>query len=99
MVGSPICACQLAIRHSDPSSPFPYRERDAIFASEAPSVRLAGTVVVPQGAGSFPGVIPISGSGANDRDCTAFGHKPFPAREHFPVVASFAMKRVCCAAQ
>jgi pimeloyl-ACP methyl ester carboxylesterase len=40
-------------------------------------VRLAGTLTLPKGAGPFPAAILISGSGANDRDDTTLGHKPF----------------------
>ncbi|WP_395612887.1 alpha/beta hydrolase family protein [Allosphingosinicella sp.] len=43
----------------------------------AAGVTLAGTLTLPQGRGPFPAAILITGSGAQDRDETLFGHKPF----------------------
>lgn len=61
-----------------PQLPYPYREVEAIFPNAvAPEVSLAGTLTVPEGAGPFPAVVLISGSGGQDRDSTLFGHKPF----------------------
>ena len=40
-------------------------------------MKLAGTLTVPPGAGPFPAVILITGSGAQDRDESILGHKPF----------------------
>jgi pimeloyl-ACP methyl ester carboxylesterase len=40
-------------------------------------VTLAGTLTTPRGPGRFPAVVLISGSGAQDRDSTIAGHKPF----------------------
>jgi pimeloyl-ACP methyl ester carboxylesterase len=41
------------------------------------SFDLAGTLTLPEGKGPFPAVVLISGSGAQDRDETLLGHKPF----------------------
>lgn len=38
---------------------------------------LAGTLLAPPTAGLFPGLLLVSGSGANDRDETVCGHTPF----------------------
>ena len=38
---------------------------------------LAGTLTIPEGAGPFPAAVLITGSGAQDRDETLLGHKPF----------------------
>jgi len=55
-----------------------YRSEDvAVPNPAAKGVVLAGTLTLPQGAGPFPAVILVSGSGAQDRDETMFGHKPF----------------------
>ena len=67
---------QLA-RPQEPQRPFPYDEREVKFAGGAPGVTLAGTLTMPKGAGPFPGVVLLSGSGAQDRDETLMGHKPF----------------------
>ena len=47
------------------------------YANAAGGVTLAGTLTIPNGDGPFPAVILITGSGAEDRDETIFGHKPF----------------------
>jgi dipeptidyl aminopeptidase/acylaminoacyl peptidase len=64
-------------RPQEPRRPFPYDEEEVKFAGAAPGVILAGTLTRPHGAGPFPGVILLSGSGAQDRDETLMGHKPF----------------------
>jgi hypothetical protein len=65
-------------RPQTPTPPFPYRPDEVTFAnSVATDVTLAGTLTLPQGAGPFPAAILISGSGAQDRDETLLGHKPF----------------------
>jgi uncharacterized protein len=56
--------------------PLPYREELVAFDnSAAAGVRLAGTLTLPPGAGPFPGVVLISGSGPNTRDEELSGHK------------------------
>ena len=66
------------VRPQTPVPPFPYRSEDVAFDNaEAPGVRLAGTLTLPQGNGPFPAAILITGSGPQDRDETVFGHKPF----------------------
>ena len=64
-------------RPQTPKPPFPYREDQVTYENPAGHITLAGTLTVPQGAGPFPGVILITGSGAQDRDETLFSHKPF----------------------
>jgi uncharacterized protein len=59
-----------------PRPPFPYRAEEVTVES-VPGVRLAGTLTLPQGAGPHPAVLLVSGSGAQDRDETLMGHKPF----------------------
>jgi len=63
-------------RPQKPAPPFPYREEEVVY--EGPGgVRLAGTLTVPPGDGPFPAVLLLTGSGAQDRDQTIFGHRPF----------------------
>ena len=58
------------------AAPLPYREDLVAFDnSAAAGVRLAGTLTLPPGAGPFPGVVLISGSGPNTRDEDLSGHK------------------------
>lgn len=63
-------------RPQTPQPPFPYRA-EAVVIDAPDGVRLAGTLTVPAGAGPHPAVLLITGSGAQDRDETVFGHKPF----------------------
>ncbi len=65
------------VRPQEPKAPFPYRVADVTYRNEAAGITLAGTLTVPQGAGPFPAVLLITGSGAQDRDSAVMGHKPF----------------------
>jgi pimeloyl-ACP methyl ester carboxylesterase len=64
-------------RPQEPRRPVPYDEEEVKFAGAAPGVMLAGTLTRPKGQGPFPAVVLLSGSGAQDRDETLMGHKPF----------------------
>ena len=64
-------------RPQTPQPPFPYTTREVTVTSPVDGVTLASTVVIPAGQGPFPGVVFMSGSGAQDRDQTIAGHKPF----------------------
>ncbi|WP_184722548.1 alpha/beta fold hydrolase [Caulobacter sp.] len=64
-------------RPQTPKPPFPYRAQDVTYANPASGLGLAGTLTLPPGQGPFPAVLLITGSGAQDRDETIFGHKPF----------------------
>jgi hypothetical protein len=58
--------------------PLPYTSAPVRFDNAAvPGVTLAGTFSRPAGAGPFPTVVLISGSGPNDRDEDLMGHKLF----------------------
>jgi pimeloyl-ACP methyl ester carboxylesterase len=74
-------------RPQTPRPPFPYAEQDVKFPSFARNVFLDGTLTVPEGAGPFPGVVLITGSGPQDRDETILGHKPFA------VIADYLARR------
>jgi pimeloyl-ACP methyl ester carboxylesterase len=64
-------------RPQEPKPPFPYQAKDITFPNEVNGNMLAGTLTTPASTGIFPAVILIAGSGANDRDESIFGHKPF----------------------
>ena len=64
-------------RPQTPVPPLPYAAEDVTFRNDGAGITLAGTLTVPQGAGPFPAVILLTGSGAQDRDETILGHKPF----------------------
>lgn len=59
------------------TGPNPYRTEEVSFDGGAVGVRLAGTLTLPTGKGSFPAVILIAGSGALNRDEEVAGHKVF----------------------
>ncbi len=64
-------------RPQEPKPPYPYIVEDVQFRNERADILLAGTVTVPRGAGPFPGIVLVSGSGPQDRDESLLGHKPF----------------------
>ncbi len=67
----------VAKRPQTPVKPYPYREEEVEYENPAAKVRLAGTLTVPTGAGPFPAVLLIAGSGDLDRDETINDHKVF----------------------
>lgn len=64
-------------RPQEPKPPFPYSAEEITFPNKKFNIYLSGTLTIPQGDGPFPAVILISGSGAQDRNETLMGHKPF----------------------
>lgn len=64
-------------RPQDPEKPYPYAEEEVGYKNLKDDVKLAGTLTFPRGGGKFPAVILITGSGAQDRDSTIAGHRPF----------------------
>jgi uncharacterized protein len=62
-------------RPQEPKPPFPYLEPE--WTVKSGEATLAGTLTLPPGDGLFPAVVLISGSGAQDRDETLMGHRPF----------------------
>jgi pimeloyl-ACP methyl ester carboxylesterase len=59
------------------AGPLPYKQQDAVWENAAAHNRLAGTLTTPQGAGPFPAVVLVSGTGHNTRDEDVWGHKVF----------------------
>ncbi len=64
-------------RPQEPVKPYPYREEEVSFRNNVENFDLAGTLTLPEGAGPFPAVVMITGSGQEDRNEAVFGHKPF----------------------
>ena len=64
-------------RPQEPKPPFPYKTEEVKFTNKKDKTELAGTLSIPDSAGTFPAVVLIAGSGPHDRDETVFGHKPF----------------------
>lgn len=59
------------------AGPRPYRQEAVSFANAAAGIKLAGTLSIPDGAGPFPAVVLICGSGPETRDEDVMGHKIF----------------------
>lgn len=64
-------------RPQDPVPPFPYRVEEVRYPNPGAGIELAGTFSIPEGAGPFPAVALITGSGPQDRDESLMGHRPF----------------------
>jgi pimeloyl-ACP methyl ester carboxylesterase len=65
-------------RPQEPKEPFPYKAEDVTYSNaRSEGVTLAATLTIPEGEGPFPAVVLITGSGAEDRNETLMGHKPF----------------------
>ncbi len=64
-------------RPQEPKKPYPYEEEDVFFENKKAGITLAGTLTRPRSGGPFPAALLITGSGAQDRDETLFGHRPF----------------------
>jgi pimeloyl-ACP methyl ester carboxylesterase len=80
-------------RPQTPKPPFPYQAEDVMFENTKCNVKLAGTLTRPTGAGPFPAVVLITGSGPQDRDETLFGHKPFAVIADFLSRNGYAILR------
>ena len=64
-------------RPQEPKKPYPYSEEMVVFLNETDGIKLAGTLTIPKEQASYPAVVLISGSGAQNRDEAILGHKPF----------------------
>ncbi|HKV08257.1 MAG TPA: alpha/beta fold hydrolase [Thermoanaerobaculia bacterium] len=80
------------LRPQTPRPPFPYRVEEVVI--ERPGVRLVGTLTLPAGTGPFPAAVLLSVAGANDRDQTHSGHKPFFVLADFLARRGFAILRL-----
>lgn len=81
-------------RPQEPKPPFPYNEREVTYVNPADGTKLAGTLAYPKGDGKFPAVIMITGSGAQDRNESLMGHKPFLVIADHLTRHGFAVLRV-----
>jgi uncharacterized protein len=72
-----------------PVPPLPYAEEEFTVLNPADGVTLAGTLTLPPGAGPFPAVLLVSGSGTQDRD---YGNYPWNHRT-FHVLADQLTRR------
>ncbi len=82
-----------ATRPQEPERPLPYLE-EQVRIEPAPGVVLAGTLTKPGEPAKHPAVVLISGSGAQDRDESAFGHRPFLVLADMLTRRGFAVLRL-----
>nr|WP_319997555.1 alpha/beta fold hydrolase [uncultured Draconibacterium sp.] len=68
---------QIIKRPQEPKKPYPYKSENIFFYNSNDSVKLAGTLTIPNGQNKFPAVILISGSSPSDRNCEGYNHRPF----------------------
>jgi pimeloyl-ACP methyl ester carboxylesterase len=59
------------------AGPRPYRQEAVNIANAVTGIKLGGTLSIPEGAGPFPAVVLICGSGPMTRDEEILGHKIF----------------------
>jgi pimeloyl-ACP methyl ester carboxylesterase len=64
-------------RPQTPTKPYPYDEIDVTYQNQQDKITFGATLTVPRGAGPFPAVVLITGSGLEDRNEALFGHQPF----------------------
>ena len=83
-------------RPQTPKPPFPYKSLDISFTNKDQSIKFGATLSLPDTSGSkkYPAVVLITGSGAQDRDETIFGHKPFAVIADHLTKQGFAVLRV-----
>ncbi|HEX8736211.1 MAG TPA: alpha/beta hydrolase [Pyrinomonadaceae bacterium] len=81
-------------RPQDPQKPYPYNEEEVSYKNTKDNVKLAGTLTLPRGGGQYPAVILITGSGAQDRNETVAGHRPFLVLADYLTRRGIAVLRV-----
>ncbi len=64
-------------RPQEPKKPYPYLSEEIKFKNKKEHITLAGTLTLPKEGTNFSAVVLISGSGAQNRNEEAFGHKSF----------------------
>jgi pimeloyl-ACP methyl ester carboxylesterase len=81
-------------RPQEPQKPYPYNEEEVVYENAPAGVKLAGTLTLPRSGGPFPAVLLITGSGAQDRNETVFGHRPFLVLADYLTRRNIAVLRV-----
>ncbi|MEJ2240259.1 MAG: alpha/beta fold hydrolase [Gemmatimonadales bacterium] len=64
-------------RPQEPEDPLPYDAEEVSYPNVVGGNELAGTLTLPRTGGPHPAVVLVSGSGAQDRNETVMGHRPF----------------------
>ena len=81
-------------RPQTPKPPYDYLSEDVIYKNTDATIQYGATITTPKGAGPFPAVLLITGSGLQDRDETIFGHKPFAVIADYLTKKGYMVMRV-----
>lgn len=81
-------------RPQEPKKPYPYLEEEVTYENAAAKIKLAGTLTLPKSDQPVPAVLLITGSGAQDRDESLLGHKPFLVLADYLTRRGIAVLRV-----
>jgi len=81
-------------RPQTPQPPYPYLSEDVTYYNKDKSIQYGATLTLPKGAGPFPAMILITGSGQQNRDEELFGHKPFAVIADYLTRQGYAVLRV-----
>lgn len=82
------------VRPQMPVPPFPYLSEEVEYTNPKSGLKLAGTLTLPKDTKSCPAVVLITGSGAQDRNETIFGHQPFAVIADYLTRNGIAVLRV-----
>jgi len=82
------------LRPQEPKRPYPYIEKKVAYTNLKAGVKLVGMLTLPPDKGIFPAVLLITGSGPQDRNETAFGHRPFLVLADYLTRRGIAVLRV-----
>ena len=83
-----------AKRPQTPKPPFPYKTEDVVYFNKDKTIKYGATLTSPQGAGPFPALLLITGSGQQNRDEEIFGHKPFAVIADYLTRKGYVVMRV-----
>jgi pimeloyl-ACP methyl ester carboxylesterase len=81
-------------RPQTPMPPFMYNSEDVEYDNADKSIRFGATYTYPKTGGPFATIILITGSGAQDRDETILGHKPFAVLADYLTKRGYAVLRI-----
>ncbi len=81
-------------RPQEPKPPYPYHVEEVTYINTTNGNTLAGTFTRPPAEGTYPTVILITGSGAQNRDEELLGHKPFLVLADYLTRQGIAVLRV-----
>jgi hypothetical protein len=80
-------------RPQEPKKPYPYHEEEVFYLNKNADIKISGTLTFPKSKVTFPAVILITGQGAQDRNVTIQGHRPFLILSDYLTRRGFAVLR------